>query len=325
MNVVLNYLVILFSLSGLAYQTWELLGSYIAKTTLVNLKFTFIKEDHHPGITICAQSTSYYPAFSTRSLAKIYPEFGEQFNMIIEQYRNLFELTFNNNKNEKIDLAEINSTVEDFIETWYSNYTDKLDDAMDEEMDLFNFLNNYTWSENELGLNLEFTGFPTKQDGLIRNDLNNDYLYAGHPVVSVGSRHHKYFTYYSFLDERSKLMKLKDLSAINIYIRPDFRTFHHKLIENFYFAVHSPNVLPSFYENYFIPLDIDQAYEIKISQVEINRYSPGYDTDCFDYEDEMSMVNFRSDCVLECLKINSQNYTGKAGSTRMIHQGIISR
>ena len=135
------------------------------------------------------------------------------------------------------------------------------------------------------------------------NNPIETYQYNDHPIETIGFLEKvKCFTFFNYL---SKLwMNLKfNLDKITININPNFYWLLPQLIDNYYFAIHSPKIIPEFkIGTNFIELKPGRTNRVTFSKINSN-----YEYNCYDYE---KGDDIRSDCVTVCVMKKLQNDIG---------------
>ena len=113
------------------------------------------------------------------------------------------------------------------------------------------------------------------------------------PIERFDGRSEKCSTYFSMVSLNRTRLIVRDMYEILLIIIPRTKHYGLGLLPRIRLSLHSPNIAPSLDKNM---MEITSRSIIYFSQTVIDRYSSGYDTDCYDYN--YGHYTSRHDCLV---------------------------
>ena len=289
----------LFCLIGLIVQTSDLLDQYLSGRTVVNIRLKRLQNEKIPSFTIC------YPCYMSMAKAA---EVGKQFKEQFEKYKQFLDL---NSRDPNEYNEQNNKILENMYYNVYNTIAIKKTDTMP-VLQLFDRLSlpfNRTINETvRQSIEVEAHGIYHHSNGTI------DYINIKdmEPIESLSAEYmsrciRKCYTFFSALRKKWTDFELEldyltiNVSHDNLWFPSGFYDMRANAI---FFAMHSPNLLPSLMngEN-FVILQPQVHYLLTYSQIITELLGNRFDTNCRDYDlkDNRTHINMRSDCVSLCI------------------------
>ena len=300
-NKLFKLIMVIFSLMGCLFQVSTLLRQYMERKTLVNIRFGMIDIQPHSALTLCAQLHEKVYAFSPMKIAAMNTEFAKlSEDWRQKTYDEFDKLLFTKN-------YQVNTTIlvdiKKQVENMFIKIVKDMSREFGTEITVDDYMSNLSLSSSDLGV---LTWF----DGKIVKIVSSTYVkqkspkneFIGQPIDSM-SGYGKCFSYYTLFDVNANGLEISESKQIEFKFQPN--SFTNYLLQillpffRFKFAIHSPNVLPSTSGTEFV--ELRQSNLFHISQIVIDRYSSGYDTDCTQYQPNgPNDTKSRTDCILQC-------------------------
>ena len=287
-SYILNTILVLVTLSGLAYQSLELLEKFMEKKTIVNIQFEMLSEHDHPAISVCFDPGTFTPFH----LAQIDKEFAIAF----DEWENLV-MELQNYYNETGDLAKIPKPriQHSFKKTLKLSNNLRFNYSLN-QFDFDTILSNYSITRGDIGLSIIVDEqFVTNTKSAKLSSQHYKQI-ANDPIERFDGRSEKCFTYFSMVSLNRTRLVVRDMYQITLIIIPRTNHYGLGLLPRIRLSLHSSNIAPSLDKSM---IEITSRSIIYFSQTVIDRYLSGYDTDCYDYN--YGEYTSRHDCLVNCL------------------------
>ena len=278
----------ILALSGLTYQTLELLNKFMERKTIVNIQFEMLPEHDHPAISVCVTPAIVTPFRS----AKIDPEFGTAWQEWEEMVTKLETLYKDKGLFGQINRTRFHRTYTRTLSLWkelqrnYSSGKSGFDDI----------LSNYSIKTNDIGISIIVNGpVGSTMTQSVFSDLQY-FNFSNHPIERFDGIREKCFIYFSMVSLNKTHLIDRYVDQISLIIIPRAKHYGLGFLPRIRISFHSPNIVPNLDKSM---IEITSFSIIYFSQTIINRYQSGYDTDCFDYSN--GQFTSRHDCLVDCL------------------------
>ena len=145
-----NAVLVSLALSGLTYQSLELLKKFLERKTIVNIQFEMLSEHNHPAISVCVKPGTFSPFH----LAHIDPEFAKAWR----EWENLIKGLQSQYK----DKGDLSQAKRPKIQHSFKR-TSEMSNALRYNLTFGNFdfdtiMSNYSLTTNDLGLQVFVDG-----------------------------------------------------------------------------------------------------------------------------------------------------------------------
>ena len=293
----INFIINLFCIGGLLFQSKELLSDYLSGKTVINMELKHLDEEPIPALTLCLRDE-----FSMHQVCKedIFLGHCENYMKNLEKYSEIVE-KYQNTRN-----VSMKKNIRKIEDEFYKIYYDITRMLLSLEINLAKFVRNHSI---DLHLYERFddqynevraTGKAKINDSIIQYVPIN----FKDPIESMIYFHHEFkkcFTFFSFLQEEWRSIKMK-FSTISIQIYFSYRTMPIYPRPEFSLSIHSPNTLPNL--DKMATFSSSNGHEFLISQINTELLDEGFDTNCFEYDldHKHGNYNMHSDCITSCIQ-----------------------
>ena len=324
-RIIFRVLSAIFCVSGLLYQSCQLISQYMSGKSVVNIEVKREINANLPAITIC-----YPEIFSMEMIAN----FNQTYRDNYEKYKEMIDISIWNRTlydKYKDNMTRLYSKFQyqnylyqenyTFIKAIMNNMSLTFKNVYDQMTYDINGTKYHKYMEYPI-IHLWLKGILDKKIGnfsVIKKIQfsNNSYDYNEDPVETVNFRKKaKCFTFFSFLNPDWIDMKI-DLESIEISIRNHPYWFPPHLFTKLYLAIHSPKIIPELKVGLeFVEIQPNILYYVSYTKINIDLYYSQTESNCKDYGID-NYVKLRSDCITACMIRKSHDEKVEYATYRM--------
>ena len=302
---VLRFFSTILCTTGLLYQSYQLLSEYMSGKSVVNIKLMREIYSNLPAITLC------YPKLISMEMAANYSDIYRDYYY---KYKNIIELIGENST--MYDLHKDNMTMLhqmfhqqifyispfELFKVLFNNL------SLSYKYDYFNlFFENDTFyykriEKSIINIGLKGNIYGQNYSVLFKSRYKNSpYFHEDRPIDSVNYNHRvKCFTFFSVINLVWNTIKF-NLQQMTISMENNIKWFPPHLIDKYYLAIHSSNIIPEFNVGLeFVEIEPNAEYSVSFAKIDIDRYYSHTQTNCIDYR-RNNYRELRSDCIAECI------------------------